>query len=88
VSGVQELDINSVAFRQIERWNRKRLAFGTAGQQSVSRVCPTARVLGVSMVELLGEEVQIKRARKTGPTGKVHKSLQLVLATATRSIAS
>lgn len=32
-----------------------------------------ARVLGVSMTELLGEEVQIKRTRKAGPTGKVQR---------------
>jgi hypothetical protein len=37
-----------------------------------------ARVLGVSMNELLGEEVQIKRARKTGPTGNVHKIFEEV----------
>ena len=37
-----------------------------------------ARVLGVSMAELLGEEVQIKRARKSGPTGKVHKFFEEV----------
>ena len=32
-----------------------------------------ARKPVVSMTELLGEEVQIKRARKTGPTRKVHE---------------
>jgi hypothetical protein len=30
------------------------------------------------MTELLGEEVQLKRARKTGPTGKVHKVFEEV----------
>lgn len=37
-----------------------------------------ASVLGISMTELLGEEVQLKRARKTGPTGKVHKVFEEV----------
>ncbi|MGI8731838.1 MAG: hypothetical protein ACR2LM_00855 [Pyrinomonadaceae bacterium] len=30
------------------------------------------------MAELLGEEVQFKRARQTGPTGKVHKIFEEV----------
>lgn len=30
------------------------------------------------MVELLCEEVQIKRARKSGPTGKMHKIFEEV----------
>lgn len=37
-----------------------------------------ARVLGVSVVELVGEEVQIKRDRKTGPTGKVPQAFEEV----------
>jgi len=49
-----------------------------ANNPSVELVRQAARVLGVSMAELLGEEVQIKRARKTGPTGKVHKIFEEV----------
>ena len=49
-----------------------------ANNPSVEFVRQAARVLGVSMAELLGEEVQIKRARKTGPTGKVHKIFEEV----------
>jgi transcriptional regulator with XRE-family HTH domain len=49
-----------------------------ANNPSVEFVRLAARVLGVSMTELLGEEVQIKRARKTGPTGKVHKVFEEV----------
>jgi hypothetical protein len=30
------------------------------------------------VAELLGEDAQIKRARKTGPTGKVHKIFEEV----------
>jgi hypothetical protein len=30
------------------------------------------------VAELLNEEVQVKRARKTGPTSKVHKSFEEV----------
>jgi len=30
------------------------------------------------VAELLGEDVQIKRARKTGPNGKVHKVFEEV----------
>jgi len=44
-----------------------------ANNPSVEFVRQTARVLGVSITELLGDEVQIKCTRKTGPTGKVHK---------------
>jgi hypothetical protein len=32
----------------------------------------------LSVAELLGEDVPIKRARKTGPTGKVHKVFEEV----------
>jgi hypothetical protein len=49
-----------------------------AHNPSVEFVRHAARVLGVSMAELLGDEVQIKRARKTGPTGKVHKVFEEV----------
>ena len=49
-----------------------------ANNPSVEFVRQAARVLGVSMAELLGEEVQIKRARKSGPTGKVHKIFEEV----------
>lgn len=49
-----------------------------ANNPSVEFVRQAARVLGVSMAELLGEEVQLKRARKTGPTGKVHKIFEEV----------
>jgi len=34
--------------------------------------------MGVSVAELLREDVPIKRARKTGPTGKVHKVFEEV----------
>ena len=44
-----------------------------ANNPSVEFVSQAARILSVSVAELLGEEVQIKRARKSGPTGKVHK---------------
>ena len=40
-----------------------------ANNPSVEFVRQAARVLSVPVVELLGEEAQIKRARKTGPTG-------------------
>jgi transcriptional regulator with XRE-family HTH domain len=49
-----------------------------ANNPSVEFVRQAARILGVSVAELLGEEVQIKRARKTGPTGKVHKIFEEV----------
>jgi transcriptional regulator with XRE-family HTH domain len=49
-----------------------------ANNPSVEFVRQAARVLGVTLAELLGEEVQIKRARKTGPTGKVHKVFEEV----------
>lgn len=49
-----------------------------ANNPSVEFVRQAARVLGVSMAELLGEDVQIKRARKSGPTGKVHKIFEEV----------
>jgi hypothetical protein len=49
-----------------------------AHNPSVEFVRQAARVLGVTVAELLGEEVQIKRARKTGPTGKVHKVFEEV----------
>lgn len=49
-----------------------------ANNPSVEFVRQAARTLGVSMTELLGEDVQIKRARKTGPTGKVHKIFEEV----------
>ena len=49
-----------------------------ANNPSVEFARQAARVPGVSMAELLGEEVQIKRARKTGPTGKVHKIFEEV----------
>jgi transcriptional regulator with XRE-family HTH domain len=39
-----------------------------ANNPSVEFVRQAARVMGVSMAELLGEDVQIKRARKIGPT--------------------
>ena len=45
-----------------------------ANNPSIEFVRQAARVLGVSMTELVGEDLPIKRARKTGPTGKVHKS--------------
>jgi hypothetical protein len=38
----------------------------------------TRRVLGVSVTELLGEDVPIKRARKSGPTGKLRKVFEEV----------
>jgi transcriptional regulator with XRE-family HTH domain len=49
-----------------------------ANNPSVEFVRQAARVLSVPVVELLGEEAQIKRARKTGPTGKVHKVFEEV----------
>ncbi|HEX7771757.1 MAG TPA: helix-turn-helix transcriptional regulator [Pyrinomonadaceae bacterium] len=49
-----------------------------AHNPSVEFVRQAARVLGVSVAELLGEEVQVKRSRKTGPTGKVHKVFEEV----------
>ncbi|MEK6283942.1 MAG: helix-turn-helix transcriptional regulator [Acidobacteriota bacterium] len=49
-----------------------------ANNPSVEFVRLAAWVLGVSMAELLGEDVQIKRASKTGPTGKVHKIFEEV----------
>ena len=49
-----------------------------ANNPSVEFARKAARVLGLSVAELLGEEVQIKRARKTGPTGKVHKTFEEV----------
>jgi transcriptional regulator with XRE-family HTH domain len=49
-----------------------------ANNPSVEFVRQAARVLGFSVAELLGEEVQIKRARKAGPTGKVHKIFEEV----------
>ena len=48
-----------------------------AHNPSVEFVRQVARVLDVLMTELLGE-VQIKRTRKTGPTGKVHKVFEEV----------
>lgn len=50
---------------------------GRGNNPSVEFARQAGRVLGISVAELLGEEVQIKRARKTGPTGKVHKILEL-----------
>ena len=44
-----------------------------ANNLSVEFVRQAACVLGVSVAELWGEEVQIKRARKSGPTSKVQK---------------
>lgn len=49
-----------------------------ANNPSVEFVRQAAHVLGVPMTELLGDEMQIKRARKTGPTGKVHKVFEEV----------
>jgi transcriptional regulator with XRE-family HTH domain len=49
-----------------------------ANNPSVEFARQAARILGLSMAELLGEDVPIKRARKTGPTGKVHKIFEEV----------
>jgi hypothetical protein len=49
-----------------------------AHNPSVEFVRQAARVMGVPVVELLGEDVPIKRAGKTGPTGKVHKVFEEV----------
>jgi hypothetical protein len=49
-----------------------------AHNPSVEFVRQAARILGVPVVELLGEDVQTKRARKTGPSGKVHRVFEEV----------
>ena len=49
-----------------------------ANNPSVEFVRQAARILDMSVAELLGEELQIKRARKTGPAGKVHKIFEEV----------
>jgi hypothetical protein len=58
--------------------HRQRHQRAPLNNPSVEFVRQAARVLGFSVAELLGEEVQIKRARKAGPTGKVHKIFEEV----------
>ncbi len=60
------------ALKMIDYYERR------ANNPSVEFVRQAARILGISVAELLGEEVQIKRARKTGPTSKVQKVFETV----------